>query len=190
MPTSEVVPLSKKSNINNWLFPIEPHHKGSENKITEGVSAQRFNTIFRRIVLCLRIIGIPLDPAGIRKESRLLQCWSIGLGCFSLFSSISLNIYALSLREKPMTTTQLSSFLDDINLAFALIMVPAGLLLKTSSRWGTLFSILNGIETVGFFRTKDFEKLNKICVYGGTAMLSLVILKIKLVLLIVSISTS
>lgn len=140
------------------------------------ISTDRFEIIFRQLVFGLRLIGIPLNPPAIKKESRLLYYWSIGLGSLSILLNVILTLYSLALTVKPKKTSEWNILINDINFSFAMLLSHVGIVFITSMRWGNLSSIFKRIEKLDFFRPDDYVKFRKICVVGSVTIFLVVIL--------------
>ncbi len=136
-------------------------------------TTKQFESIFKSMVFCLRIIGIPLGISGF--ESCFLKWWSLSFGLISFFINLSLNLYAVYLDQS--THAEIASLgltIVNINYAFAFTCTHASLFAIVSLKWKGMFSFLQEIEKLDFFRSEDFRKFRKICVIGGLINLFMV----------------
>lgn len=147
----------------------------NEDPIKMGfIPTNHLEVIFKKLVFGLRIVGIPLDPSAIKKESRLLYCWSISLGFSSILLNVILTFYPLALTEKPKKTSEWNILINTLNVSFAMLLSHAGILFVTSIRWGNLFAIIKRIEDLHFFQLDDYVKFQKICTVGSFTILFVV----------------
>lgn len=153
---------------------------GNEEQINNRgfIPTNRFDVIFRKLVFSLRLIGVPLDPPAIKKESRLLYYWSMGLGMLSIFLNMFLNFYSLVLTKKPNKTSELNVLINEINFSFTMLLTHGGIIFVTSMKWRNLFATIKRIEELHFFLPDDYVKFRKICVAGSLTILLVVGFKI------------
>lgn len=119
----------------------------------------KFEVIFKKLVFVLRIFGIPMDPSAMRAtNSWIILYWSFGIGLIGLAANVALNIYSLVIRDRPNTIGRLNMLINLINFAIAMVMVQAGLVFRTASRWNSLFSFIRRIEELDFYQPEDFKR--------------------------------
>lgn len=156
-----------------WMSLEENNKKES---INGGIiTTNRFEIIFRRLVFFLRLMGIPLDPTAMKKESLLLNYWSISFGCISISLDVTLTFYSFTLKAKPTSTSELNVLINEINLSFAMLMTHAGLFFVTSLKWRKLFEIAKRIEKLDFFQLGEYRKFQRICLAGNSLIFLLVL---------------
>lgn len=171
MLSAKVVPYYSSNNIMNLMSLKNSYEDTNHGSI---IPSNRFEIIFRKIVFSLRLLGIPLDPSAIKKKSRLLYYWSIGLGLLSIFLNVTLTFYSFSRKENPKTTGQINLLINEINISFTMLLIHAGLFFVTSLRWSNLSSMIIRIEKLGFFQPEDYEKFRKISLVGSIFVLVMV----------------
>jgi len=136
-----------------------------DNIIMARENISKFETIFKKLVFGLRLVGIPLDSSN--NSSRILRYWSIGFGLASFSFNVFLNIYYLiTISEKPNSIGRLNILLNHINFSFTLISIHAGLLFITAFRWKELMKAMKRIENLNFFQPEDYEKFRKVVFFS------------------------
>lgn len=117
-----------------------------------------------RMAFWMRVIGIPLDASNI--QPKCLKYWSIGFGWSSFIVSVTINLMALVIQEKPQTTAQWNDLLTSINFSFGMVAVQVGLLVMLAPKWNRLVPFFKRLDELRFFRHEDCVKCRKICCFG------------------------
>ena len=145
-----------------------------------GSNSSRFDqkSLFISI-MGLRVLGIPMDPSGIR--SPILRSWSIVFGWISFLANIVGNIVILadmasrqSTRTTTMTTAYLAIVIKKVTFTFFLVMAHAAYLLYMGPNWKELLQILKQIERLQLFKEDDFRNLQNIFLVGNITFVILV----------------
>jgi len=157
--------------ISTNKLPIKQGNETSDKLFRH--TTKQFENIFKSMVFCLRVIGIPVGISGI--ESCFLKWWSISFGLISFFINLSLNLYAVYLDHSTHAEVgSLGITIVNINYAFAFTCTHATLFGIVSLKWKGMFSFLQDIEKLDLFRSEEYRKFRKICVIGGLINLFMV----------------
>jgi len=138
----------------------------------------KFDRSMHVSVTGLRLLGIPLDPAGI--TSRLFRNWSIIFGWVAFLGNVGGNLAILTdlisrqLLSTSTTTTSWNLLINKFNFVFFFIANHAAFFFCTAPNWSEIRSILRRIENLCLFNSEDHRKFRRICNIGNITILVLV----------------
>ena len=120
-----------------------------------------FERIMGLTIKCYRLVGIPLDPYGIRPP--ILRYWFTGFGVAMFLFNVIYNIYFLiyKIQYFEPTTKLWNLLINEINFVVFQVVYHAGLLFCTAPNWKELVNVLRQIEKLRFFQIKDYEIFKK-----------------------------
>ena len=144
------------------------------SKVVRFVNENNESVAFtvERILIWLQLFGIPIDSCYVR--SKLLNYWSIAFGAASFVLNITVNVWALAMSMQPNTTEQWNNLIADVNFAFGMILVHAGLLISMALNGKKFIVITARIDQLDLFQQDDFRKFRKMCLWGKVAFVTLV----------------
>lgn len=143
----------------------------------------RFDECLREVVLGLRLLGIPLDPSGIR--CPLTRYWSISFGRIMFVINLAVGLFIVVLPSMntvlrgsvEMTMAKWNSFINQINFMILLLFGHVGILRYTAPHWNQVVSILYQIEQLDLLTDEDYKKIRIIILKGAAAFIFSVITK-------------
>lgn len=148
------------------MWAKEVATEGTPHRGVAKPTRESFDNIMAVIVKSFRLIGIPLDPSGIR--SSIFRYWSIGLGSAMFLLNVVVNSYVLlSLATsfdstKAMTTTNWSFVIHISNFVISLVGVHAGLFIYTSLDWKEFMGVFLQIDRLHIFKKEDYKAFQNI----------------------------
>lgn len=151
----------------------------NRNDLFSGLRIQKpnyFEKIMGLTIKCYRLVGIPLNPYGIR--SLILRCWFMGFGVAMFLFNVIYNIYFLIYRIQYFepTTKQWNILINEVNFVVFQIVYHAGLLFCTAPNWKELMNVLWQIEQFHCFQTNDYIIFKKI--FSKSNIINLILVSI------------
>lgn len=135
----------------------------------------RFDESLQEVVLGLRLLGIPLDPSGIR--CSLMRHWSIIFGRIMFVANLAFSVFIIVLPSMStalqgsaeMTMAKWNSFINQINFTILILFGHAGILRYTAPHWHEVISILHRLEQLDLFTDQDYKKIRLVILKGAAA---------------------